>query len=175
MVTAEIPREGPTGEKRTFHSLRHTFARVALENGAELTWLSRHLGHSSTMVTDTVYGHWARGRARGRLGVSRMHSLSSSPRRRAHPRRIKMARRDTSLGRLALRGEDAFPHRTSLVAADSPLRECSPQAFSLQIERVTWSAVQTLFGWLLAVRAFSPNWVAKRCARRSCFGGAVRA
>jgi integrase len=60
MEQAAIPREGPTGEKRTFHSLRHTFARVALENGGELTWLSRHLGHSSTMVTDTVYGHWAR-------------------------------------------------------------------------------------------------------------------
>jgi integrase len=60
MKRAEIPREGPTGERRTFHSLRHTFARVALEMGNELTWLSRHLGHSSTMITDTVYGHWAR-------------------------------------------------------------------------------------------------------------------
>jgi integrase len=57
---AGIPRIGPTGEKRTFHSLRHTFARVALEGGAELTWLSRHLGHSSTAVTDEVYGHWSR-------------------------------------------------------------------------------------------------------------------
>lgn len=61
MKRAGIPREGPTGEKRTFHSLRHTFARVALEHGAELTWLSRHLGHSSTLVTDGVYGHWSRG------------------------------------------------------------------------------------------------------------------
>jgi integrase len=60
MAAAEIPREGPNGEKRTFHSWRHTFARIALEHGAELTWLSRHLGHSSTMVTDVVYGHWSR-------------------------------------------------------------------------------------------------------------------
>lgn len=60
MVRAGIPREGPTGEKRTFHSLRHTFARIALENGAELTWVSRHLGHSGTHVTDQVYGHWSR-------------------------------------------------------------------------------------------------------------------
>jgi integrase len=60
MQRAGLPRVGPTGEKRTFHSLRHTFARVALENGAELTWLSRHLGHSSTAVTDRVYGHWSR-------------------------------------------------------------------------------------------------------------------
>jgi hypothetical protein len=35
-------------------------AHVALENSPELTWPSRHLGHSSTIVTDTVYGHWAR-------------------------------------------------------------------------------------------------------------------
>jgi integrase len=60
MKRAGIPRVGPTGEKRTFHSFRHTFARIALENGAELTWLSRHLGHSSTVITDSVYGHWSR-------------------------------------------------------------------------------------------------------------------
>ncbi len=60
MERAGVPRVGPTGEKRTFHSFRHSFARVALENGAELTWLSRYLGHSSTAVTDRVYGHWSR-------------------------------------------------------------------------------------------------------------------
>lgn len=60
MAAAEIPREGPNGEKRTFHSWRHTFARIALEHGADLTWLSRHLGNSSTMVTDVVHGHWSR-------------------------------------------------------------------------------------------------------------------
>jgi integrase len=60
MEAAGIPRVGPTGEKRTFHSLRHNFARIALEGGAELTWLSRHLGHSSTAVTDQGYGHWSR-------------------------------------------------------------------------------------------------------------------
>jgi integrase len=60
MREAGIPRVGPTGEPRTFHSLRHTFARIALESGTELTWLSRHLGHSSTAVTDGVYGHWSR-------------------------------------------------------------------------------------------------------------------
>jgi integrase len=73
MQRAGVPRVGPTGEKRTFHSLRHTFARIALEHGAELTWLSRHLGHSSTAVTDKVYGHWsraARKRAMERLAVA---------------------------------------------------------------------------------------------------------
>ncbi len=60
MTAAEIPRVGPTGEKRTFHSFRHTYAKRALENGRRITWLSRHLGHSSLKVTTDVYGHWER-------------------------------------------------------------------------------------------------------------------
>ncbi len=32
----------------------------ALEHGGDLTWLSRHLGHSPTVVTDRVYGQWSR-------------------------------------------------------------------------------------------------------------------
>jgi integrase len=60
MERAAIPRVGPTGEKRTFHSLRHTFAKRALETGAQITWLSRHLGHSTLKVTTDVYGHWER-------------------------------------------------------------------------------------------------------------------
>ena len=57
---AGIPRVGPTQEKRTFHSFRHTFAKRALESGAQITWLSRHLGHSSLKVTTDIYGHWER-------------------------------------------------------------------------------------------------------------------
>ena len=57
-------RRHPTGradaEKRTFHSFRHTFAKRALESGAQITWLSRHLGHSSLKVTTDIYGHWER-------------------------------------------------------------------------------------------------------------------
>lgn len=60
MTRAGIQRVGPTGEKRTFHSFRHTFAKRALENGRHVTWLSRHLGHSSLAVTTEVYGHWER-------------------------------------------------------------------------------------------------------------------
>lgn len=60
MVRAGIPRVGPTQEKRTFHSFRHTFAKRALERGAQITWLSRHLGHSTLKVTTDVYGHWER-------------------------------------------------------------------------------------------------------------------
>ena len=58
MKTAGIARIGPTGEKRTFHSLRHTFARVAIENNRPIFWLSKHLGHSSLDVTSNVYGHF---------------------------------------------------------------------------------------------------------------------
>jgi integrase len=60
MERAGIARVGPTGEKRTFHSLRHTFARLAIENGRPIFWLSKHLGHSSLDVTANVYGHFER-------------------------------------------------------------------------------------------------------------------
>jgi integrase len=36
MSAAGIPRLGPTQEKRTFHSFRHTFAKRALESGAQV-------------------------------------------------------------------------------------------------------------------------------------------
>jgi integrase len=60
MERAGIPRVGPTGEARTFHSWRHTFSKVALESGGPITWLSRYLGHSSTNVTVNVYSHFER-------------------------------------------------------------------------------------------------------------------
>jgi integrase len=60
MMRAGISRVGPTQEKRTFHSFRHTFAKRALETGAQITWLSRHLGHSSLKVTTDIYGDWER-------------------------------------------------------------------------------------------------------------------
>jgi hypothetical protein len=58
MERAGIPRVGPTGEKRTFHSLRHTFARIAIDQNRPIFWLSKHLGHSSLDVTSGVYGHF---------------------------------------------------------------------------------------------------------------------
>ena len=50
-----LPRDGEGGHREGradageahLHSFRHTFAKRALESGAEITWLSRHLGHSS--------------------------------------------------------------------------------------------------------------------------------
>ena len=43
MAAATIRRVGPTQEKGTFHSFRHTFAKRALESGAQITWLSTGL------------------------------------------------------------------------------------------------------------------------------------
>jgi integrase len=60
MARGGVPRIGPTLEKRSFHSFRHTFAKRALESGAQVTWLSRHLGHSTLKVTTDIYGHWER-------------------------------------------------------------------------------------------------------------------
>jgi integrase len=68
MKRAAVARVGPTGEKRTFHSFRHTFAKVAMENGRQVTWLSRHLGHSSVQVTTGVYGHWERATRQAEAG-----------------------------------------------------------------------------------------------------------
>jgi integrase len=73
MGKAGIPRVGPTEEKRTFHSFRHTFAKRALESGAEITWLSRHLGHSSLKVTTDIYGHWER--AERKLQAAKMEGV----------------------------------------------------------------------------------------------------
>jgi integrase len=72
---AGVPRVGPTEEKRTFHSFRHTFAKRALESGAQITWLSRHLGHSSLKVTTDIYGHWER--AERKLQAAKMEGVFS--------------------------------------------------------------------------------------------------
>ena len=60
MVNAGIPRQSERGGKRTFHSFRNTFARIALEAGAEITWVQAQLGHSSIVLTRDVYGAWSR-------------------------------------------------------------------------------------------------------------------
>jgi len=60
MERAGIPRVGERGRARTFHSFRHTFARIALESGAQIDWVRRQLGHSSITLTVDVYGEWGR-------------------------------------------------------------------------------------------------------------------
>lgn len=60
MTRAGIPRISERGGKRTFHSFRNTFARIALEAGSELPWVQGQLGHSSITLTRDVYGAWSR-------------------------------------------------------------------------------------------------------------------
>ena len=57
---AGVPRVGERGRKRDFHSFRHTFARIALEGGAEIQWVQKQLGHSSIGLTADTYGSWSR-------------------------------------------------------------------------------------------------------------------
>jgi integrase len=57
---AGVPRVGERGRKRDFHSFRHSFARIALEHGAEIVWVKEQLGHSSITLTVDTYGGWAR-------------------------------------------------------------------------------------------------------------------
>jgi integrase len=60
MKRAGVPRQGEHGRSRTFHSFRHTFARITLENGAEITWVKEQLGHQSINLTVDTYGRWGR-------------------------------------------------------------------------------------------------------------------
>ena len=60
MKRAGIPRAGEHGRNRTFHCFRHTFARITLENGAEITWVKEQLGHQSINLTVDTYGRWGR-------------------------------------------------------------------------------------------------------------------
>jgi integrase len=60
MERSGVLRVGERGGKRTFHSFRNTFARIALEGGAQLTWVQAQLGHSSITLTRDVYGAWSR-------------------------------------------------------------------------------------------------------------------
>jgi integrase len=60
MKRAGIARVGEQGGKRDWHSLRHTFARVVLENGALVQWVQGQLGHSSAKLTTDLYGRWSR-------------------------------------------------------------------------------------------------------------------
>lgn len=41
----------------SFHSLRHTYATMLLEHGADLELVSKQLGHSSIVITAKVYSH----------------------------------------------------------------------------------------------------------------------
>jgi integrase len=61
LVAAGIPKVGDDSpESRSFHTLRHGYARAMLEAGQPLQWVADELGHESTATTELVYGHWAK-------------------------------------------------------------------------------------------------------------------
>lgn len=51
ITLAELPSD------TTFHDLRHTFASLLIEQGVQLTELSRWMGHQSITETADTYGH----------------------------------------------------------------------------------------------------------------------
>jgi integrase len=54
-----IPRIGERGNPRSFHSFRHTFARLVLEAGGDRFWLQQQLGHATAAMTER-YSMWSR-------------------------------------------------------------------------------------------------------------------
>jgi integrase len=54
-----IPKIGERGNPRTFHSFRHTYARLVLEAGGDRFWLQQQLGHSSAAMTER-YSMWSK-------------------------------------------------------------------------------------------------------------------
>jgi integrase len=46
-----------------FHDLRHAFATLQLEAGADVFEVSRALGHASIATTANIYGHFTRAMA----------------------------------------------------------------------------------------------------------------
>ena len=63
---AGLPRQG-------FHDLRHAYANLQLEAGAELFEVSRALGHSDISTTADVYGSFTK--AMARRTADRMNGL----------------------------------------------------------------------------------------------------
>ena len=43
--------------KIRFHDLRQTYASLKIEQGENLVYISKQMGHSSTTVTSTIYAH----------------------------------------------------------------------------------------------------------------------
>lgn len=54
---AQRPPYKPFLHHATPHTLRHTFAISALNNGADIKMVSRWLGHSNTKITEAHYSH----------------------------------------------------------------------------------------------------------------------
>ena len=50
LTAAELPRI-------RFHDLRHTYASLKFEQADNLIYISKQMGHSSPVVTSTIYAH----------------------------------------------------------------------------------------------------------------------
>jgi integrase len=50
--------------RRTPHDLRHSWASHMLAAGADLAYVSSHLGHSNPPITLGIYAHWVPGTRR---------------------------------------------------------------------------------------------------------------
>lgn len=61
----EALRIGSLPSHFTPHSLRHSYARLHLEAGRQLLWVSRQMGHSSLAITADRYGRFAKLKGEG--------------------------------------------------------------------------------------------------------------
>ncbi len=61
----------------TFHSLRHACATLLMEQGEELTVVSRLLGHANLATTADVYAHLTRGMQQ--RAADRMDGILTGP------------------------------------------------------------------------------------------------
>lgn len=53
-----VLREAGLPEHSTPHCLRHTYARLMLQQGESVTYVQRQLGHASIQLTVDTYGKW---------------------------------------------------------------------------------------------------------------------
>lgn len=59
MRRAGVSRQGGNGERRSFHSFRHSHVATCLASGMSLYVVSQRMGHSAIATTTSLYGHLA--------------------------------------------------------------------------------------------------------------------
>ncbi|WP_445739036.1 tyrosine-type recombinase/integrase [Paenibacillus sp. FSL K6-4396] len=56
-ASKRILRKADLSEDLTIYSLRHTYAVIMLEAGADIKFVQEQLGHGSVQITSDVYAH----------------------------------------------------------------------------------------------------------------------
>lgn len=56
-ASKRILRKAGLSEELTIHSLRHTYAVIMLEAGADIKFVQEQLEHGSVQITSDVYAH----------------------------------------------------------------------------------------------------------------------